>query len=242
MPTSLSSVRHRAGALVGLFVLALVLAGCGGGDKTATPAANGSSDQATTQPPAAEGGGLVTAADVKAVDLIALGYQKLVTDKTVLAPLPTVYLPDASVCPRTQNLVPHADGTGASSFKSLTPIIAAESLQAPFIISTLAVNPADLVAAINKATAGCVDVKVTVAPNTPRTGVARVQVNYRTPKFNNGANGGRPMAGLTYIAALKDGSYVMSTLFGDPTQPPTAPRYDLTDPFTAKILTLAGVA
>jgi hypothetical protein len=219
----------------------VLLAGCGGADTpSSSPTSPSAAGQATSQAPA--GGGLVAAADVKPVDLKALGYQTLVTDKTTLAGFPVVHLPFASTCPGVKDLVPNADGSGNSAIKLAGPILAAQALRAPFIVSTLAVSPSDLVAAIQKAVTGCADVKVLVSRNTPRAGVTRVQVNYRTPKFNNGANGGRAMAGLTYIAALRDGSYVMSDLFGDPTLPQTAPRYDLTDAFTTKILAAAGVA
>lgn len=238
MRTPLSPSRRLAPALVWFTVL-LQLTGCSDDTPSSSPTNPGASSPATSNAPA--GGGLVAAADVKPVDLTALG-RKVVTDKATLAIFPTVYLPDASVCPGTKDLVPQADGTGASSFRPLTPIIAAEGLQALFVVSTLAVQPAELVSAINKAVAGCADVKVIVAENTPRAGVTRIQVNYRTPKFNNGANGGRAVAGLTYIAPLKDGSYVTSNLFGDPSDPNRAPRYDLNDPFTVKLLNAAGVA
>ena len=35
---------------------------------------------------------------------------------------------------------------------------------------------------------------------------------------------------------------MLSRLSADPNQPQTAPRYDLTDPFTTKLLAAAGVA
>lgn len=241
MRTSSHPARGITRVPTGLLVLPLLLASCGSSD-TATPASPGASSQTTTQAPAVSGGGSVAAANVKPVDLKALGYNKPITDRSELASFPVVYLPFASTCPATKDLVPYADGTGASRFKTLQPVIAAQSLNGPFILSVLSATPAELVAAINKAVASCADVKVLVREDTPRAGVTRIQVNYRTPKFNNGANGGRPVAGLTYIAALRDGSYVTSNLFGDPSVPQVAPRYELTDPFSAKVLDAAGVS
>jgi hypothetical protein len=241
MHTSHTPAGGWARTLAGLLAVPVLLTGCGGGDKPGSgPASPRATGQATSS--ALTTGGAVAAADVKPVDLKAFGYQALVTNKATLAGFPVLHLPFASTCPGVKELVPNADGSGGSAIKITGPILVAQGLRAPFIVSTLNVSPTDLVAAIQKAVAGCTDVRVLVAPNTPKAGVTRIQVNYRTPKFNNGANGGRAMAGLTYIATLKDGSYVISDLFGDPTVPQIAPRYDLTDPFTIKLLNAAGIA
>lgn len=240
MLTALTSTRRRC-TIPGVVALTLLLTGCGDDGETPTAPSRGASSRPAPSASAATDSGAVSAAAVKPVDLTALGYESVIADKAELASFPTVYLPFASTCPGTKDLVPQADGTGASRFKILRPIIAARSLNGPFVVSVLGVKPAELVAAINEAVAGCADVKATVSQNTPRAGVTRIQVNYRTPRFNNGANGGRPVAGLTYIAALMDGSYVSTNLYGDPNIPQTAPRYDLTDPFEAKLLDAAGI-